>query len=153
MNPFNLNENELTAEWASLRNGLKSKELSEQLTDTARWWAQCPFTNWTCDPNDPSTWITPWEMFHEGVYCKTAIAIGMFLTLEYGGISTERLRLTMTRNKQDGERVLVVIVDDEYVLNYDHAEVTKLEEIEDCLVGLKQIVKNNNYFEIRDMVK
>lgn len=140
MNPFHLNPAELISEWRSVRDDLNKHSEDEQLQIVAKWWAQCPFANWSLYPDKPETWVTPWEMFHDNYYCHNAIAIGMLKTLELGGWDADKLKLAMTRNKKDGEEKFIAIVNSHYVLNYDYSDVIELDDIKDDITMKYDVV-------------
>lgn len=129
MNPFMLPASERLDAWSEFRDSLPTKPEQDQLQLVAEFWAQCPYSNWSIDPEDSKTWLSPWEMIHEGEYCKNAIALGMEATLRYSGWNPGRLKLVMAKNLEDGEEFFVVIIDDLLVLNYSYAEITKVDDL------------------------
>jgi hypothetical protein len=120
---------ERLAAWGSFRNGLSTTAEHLQFTATAKFWAQCPFKKWVIHPEDSKNWPTVWELINEGEYCKNAIALGIESTLRLSGVSSERLKLVMTRNLVDHEEYFVVIIDDIHVLNYSYGETIQVDEL------------------------
>jgi len=146
MNPFMLSAPERLDVWGTTRDSLPAMSETDQLTQVAKFWAQCPFTNWSLDPEDTKTWLTIWEMIHEGEFCRNAIAIGMEATLRLSGWNPERLKLVMIKNQEDGEEFFALIIDDHHVINYTHGEITKVDDLNgtiDTLYSYKW--KSRNY--------
>jgi len=133
MNPFMLSSSERLEAWGVFRDGLPEMNESEQLSKVAHFWSQCPYSNWTMDPENTKEWLSVWEILYEGEYCKNAIALGMEATLRFAGWNPERLKLAMNKNTEDGEEFFVLIIDDQHVLNYSHGEVEKVDDIKECI--------------------
>lgn len=130
MNPFMLSADDRLEAWSSFRDGLNAFSEQEQINLVAQFWAQCPLSRWSLDPDTPKSWQTVWEMLDEGDYCKNAVAIAMETTLRLSGWDASRLKLVMIRRLYDGDRFFVVIIDDTVVLNYSSGETVNVADIE-----------------------
>ena len=130
MNPFMLPAPERISAWGVFRDSLPALPEDEQINKVAEFWSQCPYSNWTLDPDNPKEWLSVWEMLHEGEYCRNAIAVGMEATLRWSGWDASRLEMVMIRNITDNDRFLVVKIDGKYVINYSYAETKNLSDVE-----------------------
>lgn len=128
MNPFLLNPRERLADWKTLRESLKTLPLDEQLARVAHYWGQAPLDRFAYDADDATSWPTMWEMIAENRWCRNSVAIGMEQTLRLSGIDASRLKLSYIKDYDLSDMVLVLIVDETYVLNYEHATVNPIPE-------------------------
>lgn len=129
MNVFMLPSPQRLDSWGSFRDSLVELQELQQLKEVATYWAMCPYSKWTMDPEDPKTWLSVWEMLHEGDYCKNAIGLGIETTLRLSGWAPERLQLAMCKNVHDGEEFFIVIIDSTHVLNYSCGELVTVDDL------------------------
>lgn len=123
-----LSAQERLDDWSSFRDGLPNLDEETQIKEVVAYWARCPFSAWSLDPDQPEQWPTIWEILNDGDYCSNAIAVGMEATLRLSGWSPERLQLLMIRKLQDGEQFFIVLIDEVTVLNYSYGEATPIEQ-------------------------
>lgn len=97
----------------------------QQLEAIAQYWAKAPIGAPAYDPDDAERWLSPWELVYKNQWCRSSVAIGMDNTLRLVGIGTDRLRLTLITDDVH-DALLVLIIDDTYVLNYAWGFVSKL---------------------------
>jgi len=130
MTVFMQSPDERRRAWRDFRIELKNTESElDQLKMVAKWWGRCPVTNWSLDWDQPQNWGSPWEVLHDGYYCRNAVAYMMFMTLVLADgqrWTKDRLNLAGIRFQQDitEDQWLVLIVDDRWVLNYSLGEVS-----------------------------
>lgn len=125
MNPFLLTANERLADWKALRKSLAGMDEQQQLATVAKYWAQAPLLTIAYDLEKPETWPTPWEMIHANQWCRSSVAIGMEATLRLAGFVPERLKLCLIIDRDIQEMLMILVVDDDWVLNYDWGVVQK----------------------------
>ena len=84
-----------------------------------------PISKMTIDPVDSRTWLTPWEMLHSGDFCENSIALGMSYTIFYANenIPNELMFITCRENST---QKLCAWIDNKYLLNLEHATISKL---------------------------
>lgn len=127
INPFQLPSEERLTAWREFREAITTLSPVSQLDEVARFWSQCPFSNHTLHPEDSQNWPTVWEMLDDGEYCRNAIAVAMETTLRLIGWK-DKTKLVMIRD-QDGEEYFTVVANENKALNYNHGEVTLLEDL------------------------
>jgi hypothetical protein len=64
---------------------------------------------------DTQNWPDPWELLVENLYCNVAKALGMCYTLYMTG--EENFRMVTASDKM-GNDVVLILVDNQFVLNY-----------------------------------
>ena len=129
MNPFLLSPSERLSEWRDFRASIQNMGDLDQLLKVARWGGQAPLCNYSMDWDNPKSWLTPWELIHEGTFCPTAVAYLMEQTLLMAGWDSSRLRLIYIKNQEEGVEKLLLLVDDAWVLNYSIGEVFNFDNI------------------------
>jgi hypothetical protein len=125
VNPFLTAPEERLSRWKVFRRSLHGLETTEQLAQVAEFWSKAPLGPRAYDPYDASCWLTPWEMIHHNQWCRSSVAIGMENTLRLSGIDSNRLCLRLITDAIY-DALLVLIVDDSFVLNYDWGSVHPL---------------------------
>jgi hypothetical protein len=135
MNPFILPAQDRLEDWKAFRKSLVGLPEEEQFAKTAKYWAMAPLSKIAYDVEQPSTWLTPWEMVSAGDWCRNSVAIGMEFTLRLAGMKADRLRLEMFRDYDISEAVLVLIIDERRVLNYTYGEVIDYPNTRHDVVG------------------
>ena len=113
MNPFLLAASERLADWRQFRASLVSMSDPERLTAVAAYWAQAPISIIA----DTEHWPPIWQMIADNVWSRNSVAIGMEATLRLAGTVSERMTLRRIRDADDV--LMVLVVDQTWVLNYD----------------------------------
>ncbi len=119
MNPFLLSHDERLAHWKEFRRSLGAMDEIAQLRAVADYWSKAPLKSIAYDPADASNWPTPWEMMHANEWCRSSVAIMMEATLRLAGFSPDRMLLKLIIDRDIQEELLVLIIDAQWVLNYD----------------------------------
>jgi hypothetical protein len=119
MNPFLLGPAERLAVWRQLRNSLIYLTEEQQLAAVAAYWAKAPLLTFAYDLERCDDWPTIWQMIHANAWCRNTVAIGMEATLRLAGMAADRLTLCLMHDRTIAAVLLVLIVDDRWVLNYD----------------------------------
>ena len=119
MNPFLLSHDERLSHWKKFRKSLTTMDEMAQLKAVAEYWAKAPLVSIAYDPSDATNWPTPWEMMSSNEWCRSSIAIGMENTLRLAGFSASRMKLKLIIDRDIQEMLLVLVIDDQWILNYD----------------------------------
>jgi hypothetical protein len=141
LNPFVLAPNELLLAWREFRQSLNKLPEAEILPKIAQWFSLAPLGRWGLDPYDTKAWPTPWELIHQGDFCKSSLAYLMEQTLVLSGTifsDANRLKLILIHDMKPGEEDIyhVLLVDDKYLLNYSYGEVVDFDKVRDDFVIL-----------------
>lgn len=131
-NPFFENFSQLRKEWKTLRSELTA-ELSDQqqLEKVAKWWSRAPVTRDWLNWDDPATWPDPWELIATKNLDNSAISLGIGYTLILGQDArwtTDRVSIRLVCDRDRTMQHLVVDVDQKFVLNFDYAMVSELDD-------------------------
>jgi hypothetical protein len=140
MNPFLLPPEERLRNWRDLRksltNDLTEKEHLEKISE---YWSQCPLQNMIIDPYNPKTWMTPWELINYGQFCKHTVGYLIEQTLlftESDYWNDQRVQLVLIKDVAISDIALVVVIDNEFVLNYNYRSIINYKSIENQITIL-----------------
>lgn len=148
MNPFVLSANDRLEHWKSFRNEIANIPEDEQLAQVAHYWSKAPLSKIAYDIEQPDTWPTPWEMVMAGDWCRNSVAIGMEFTLRLAGFNYSRMELTLIRDWDISEMILVLNIDQKTVLNYTYDSVAPYPQTRhDVISRLKFCGKFYRYIE------
>lgn len=108
-------------------------ELSDQqqLQKVADWWSKAPVSRDWLNWDDPLNWPDPWELIATKNLDNSAISLGMSYTLVLGQDSrwsADRISLRLVSDRERTMQHLVTVVDQKYVLNFDYAKVSELDD-------------------------
>lgn len=142
INPFLLSLDERLRHWKELRNSLVSMDELSCLQTVADFWSKAPLKTIAYDVSDPETWFTPWEMIRNNEWCRSSVAIGMENTLRLSGFSPDRLNLKLILDRNIQEVLLVLIIDDKWVLNYDWGCVRSYQKNHNVLKSWRFVGKS-----------
>lgn len=115
MNHFQLSFKERLQEWYNLRENIKHLPIDQQCIQTDNWWQKTPLVNRYLHAHFIEEWPMPWDLLNDNEYCPYARALGMIYTLYLINVTNVKL---YEAKDQDGIDIVLVIVDDNYVLNY-----------------------------------
>ena len=136
MNPFILAPQERLLHWKDFRKDLPELPEIEQLSAVAKYWALAPLLKLAHDIEQPQDeWPTPWEMVSAGDWDRNSVAIGMEFTLRLSGWDKDRLQLWMIRDYDISEVILILVVDQKFILNYDYSEVSEYPKTKHDVIG------------------
>lgn len=123
MNPFLGDASSRFLEWRKLRDDIATLDLQEQLKQIAKWWGQCPVTNWVIDYESSKNWPKAWELMQDNHYCNTAIAylMSMTLILLQDDIPNYTIELVYINTEED--QWMCLLIDGKWLLNYSHGEI------------------------------
>lgn len=136
MNPFLLTAPERMNKWREFRAELSTLSAEDQLQAVAKWFAQCPTSNYSIDWDNPTSWPTPWELIHEGTPCLSGVAYLMERTLVMTGWDPNRVILAYVNDSLNEDTRMLVVVDGSHVLNYNLADVEDFDTLKANVVIL-----------------
>jgi hypothetical protein len=125
VNPFLLAPRERLADWKAFRQSITSLPEEQQLSAVARYWGRAPLSTIAYDAEDLSSWPTAWEMVSAGEWCRNSVAVGMEATLRLCGWDRHRMAIRHVRDLDICFAGLVLEIDGNRWLNYDHAIVVE----------------------------
>jgi hypothetical protein len=122
MNPFLLPPAERLADWKQFRRSLVTLEEEQQWQAVAKYWAQPPLL-----PSLPLMLILDdphniWDMIYENKWCRNSVVLGMEATLRLAGLVDDRMTLRLIQDSLC--EILVLVIDDRWMFNYDWGHVT-----------------------------
>lgn len=122
----NLSEQQRTDLWRQEREKIGNLNYIDRLSSLSIFFSHVPFGSRTIDFYTPDNWLTPWEILHYGLFCRSSISLLMFHTLTI--VDPEiNIKLCLIDDKED--IFLVPVVDDTFVLNYIPGEVIKASKL------------------------
>lgn len=136
MNFMHLNPTQRILSWRDFRSSIKDLPETEQLEQVAVFWAKVPLITYSIDWDKPATWPTAWELIHEGNFDSTSVAYLMEQTLITLGWDPDRLLLAYIRLRDNSDQMMVLVVDNQYVLNYSWGEVFDIDKIRQQCVSM-----------------
>ncbi len=149
MNPFLLPPSERLAEWRNFRKSLEGMAEIDQLLKVAQWGSQVPLVTYVLDWDSPKQWPIIWELMHEGMFCRTAVAYMMEQTLLMLGWKPERLKLSFVRNSEEHDQMMVLTVDSQWVLNYSLGELFNFDNVtQDCAILVTYQTVDGSHHEV-----
>lgn len=134
--------------WRDFRISIKDLPEVDQLQKIAEFWSKAPLITYSIDWDRPDTWPSAWELIHEGNFDNSAIGYLMEQTLIMLDWSPDRLLLTYIRDKNNQDQMMILIVDDKYVLNYSWGEVFNIDAIRNNCVSMIKYKWNDNIHQV-----
>ena len=153
-NPFFNSPSILAKHWRSLRKNLTADKTDlEHLQLVANFWSQAPISAAFLDWDQPGIWFGPWELIAEKDYDISSVALGIEYTLllaEDQRWSADRLTLALASTHDKSQQLLVLIVDNNYVLNYEWGRVVTIDQASKELVMQQSYQYNNKMHIFKD---
>lgn len=115
MNIFQIEYETRLQSWHDLKENIKISDLKTKVIKIDDWWQNAPTINHYLHLKDTTNWPDPWELLVENLYCNVAKALGICYTLYMTG---EKNFQMVTATDEMGNDVVLVIVDNKYILNY-----------------------------------
>ena len=152
-NPFLCSPKHLGKQWRALRAQLTSDKTDlDHLNIITKFWAKAPLSAAFLDWDSPDTWPDPWELISEMTFDASAIALGMKYTLllaEDQRWSPDRLALDLICLVDKSKQLLMLTIDNSYILNFEHGQVTPIAKVENELVIQQRYLYSNKMHLIK----
>ncbi len=149
MNHFLLPFEERLVHWKEFRKLLATMDDISKFNAVAEYWSKAPLLSLAYDPADSTNWPTPWEMIYRNEWCRSSVAIGMENTLRLSGFSADRMKLELIIDRDIQEMLLVLVIDDSWILNYDWGIVRPYPKTNHTIIR-KWTFVNKNYSILND---
>lgn len=127
--------------WRDFRKSLDTSNIVEVCDTVIKWWQTAPLVRIAIDPVNSSQWPTPWEMLHQGDFCEDSLALGMSYTIYYANPAIENQLMYITCREKSFQR-LCTLIDNKYLLNYEHGVISTLPTDETCTVNYSTKIKD-----------
>lgn len=127
---FSVSKKERIFHWRKFRKTLVGLELTDALQKCVDWWSMTPISSNVFDAFDPESWLGPWDLVWAGEFDEDSIALGMAYTLQLEEIA--QCEMMLVQRHDDNTTRLVVLVDNQYVLNYTYGNVAPASVLEKC---------------------
>jgi hypothetical protein len=154
-NPFLCGSNYLNKHWRILRAQLTSDKTDlEHLEIIVKFWSKAPISAPYLDWDHPDSWPDPWEFITEMNFDESGIAIGMeytFLLAEDQRWVLDRLHLALIASTDGSKQLLILIIDNKYVLNYSYGVIMSFEQASKELVIQQEYMYINKMHKIQDL--
>jgi len=109
--------------WKELRQSINACNDIDALANVVNFWSLAPLSTRVLDWDEPASWPTPWEMLHLGMFDESALALGMYYTLNLSDDerwTPNRLQLILIRDIDRHVQKIILEVDKKWLLNYDY---------------------------------
>lgn len=127
---FATSQKERLARWRKFRKTLLLLPIEESLQACVDWWKQTPISSNVFDPFSPETWLGPWDLIWESNFDENSVALGMAYSIHLENIA--ECELLLVQQHENNQPRLVVLVDNQYVLNYSYGTITSFNVLDDC---------------------
>lgn len=132
---FDLQGTERLAEWKRFRDSLETSQ--RPLEEVAAFWGKAPFVSRYLNPNNPTEWPDPWHLVLDNRLDDLAIALGMLYTIKLTRrFMGSQCEIHTSLGPDDKEPRYILLVDNEYVLNLDWADVVSKERLQGSKTNL-----------------
>lgn len=152
MQPYLLPAKERLKHWKDFRSDLINIDSEqEQFLRISEYWSQFPVLNHYLDVDSPENWPSPWEMIYNGDLCYSSLAYLMEQTLLLidDKWTSDRLRLLFVSDHSISDMLMILVIDNKYVLNYSHNEVIHFDNIvKNCIIQNEYTVTTQHYHKI-----
>lgn len=128
---FAASKKERLVYWRKFRKTLVDLPLIDALQSCVDWWKMVPMSAHRFDPFDDSKWVSPWDLVWSGEFDEDSVALGMAYTIQLDSIAQCEVLFIQKRHDNNGTK-LVVLVDNEYILNYNYGTVDSSDILNSC---------------------
>ena len=122
----NLKSEQKYDQWKKLREEVTQTDLEEALQTTAKFFFSVPISTRYLDFYTPDTWPSPWEILHEGLYCKNTVSLLIYHTIS---MTHKDVELEMLLVDDDTDRYIIPRINQSYILNFEPGNVNKYQDI------------------------
>lgn len=126
---FNCYDQDRLAAWKQFRDTLETSKTPFE--DVAELWSHAPFVSPYLNYQNPDSWPDPWHLVLDSRLDELAIALGMLYTIKL----TERFadtncKVYRVKEPLAKEHCYALVVDNQYVLNYEYNRVVDLNSLD-----------------------
>ena len=115
--------------WHEFRNQLEHSV--DPIQDTIDLYSKASIVNIMMDPYDQSTWLDPWELLNENMYCEFATVLGIGYTLSLTDrFSQVHKEIHICTNKEVAQTKYLLYIG-ENVIGYDRSKAVPKDSIDE----------------------
>lgn len=124
---FNKKFEDRVRDWKLFRDSLESAQ--DPIRDTINFWNKAPLVNIAADPWDQSTWLGPWEIIEENIFCPFVKILAILYTLQLTDrFSQSEFEINITQDKENCETKYLLFVDG-LCIGYDYSNPISVAEL------------------------
>jgi hypothetical protein len=97
--------------WRDFRDSIVDLDKNQKIESINRFWMLHPFKTRTIDPDDTSTWMSPWDMVYHDQICEYSRAIMIHQTLLLMIDDAEESYLIYTLDTEKHQDYMLVVFD------------------------------------------
>jgi len=113
--------------WHEFRNTLENSV--DPIQDTIDLYSKASIVNIMMDPYDDSTWLDPWELLNENMYCDFATVLGIGYTLSLTDrFSQVAKEIHICTNKEVAQTKYLLYIGED-VIGYDRLKAVPKDTI------------------------
>lgn len=132
-NIWQLSSQQRLASWYNFRKTISELDLQSALAKTSTLWSYAPYVTYYLDSTNTQDWPTPWQLLDENYYCDVAKTLGMLYTIALSDHAENTFELQILHHHQRREQINILVVNNEYVLNYEFDTIVNIDTISnDC---------------------
>jgi hypothetical protein len=117
--------------WAEFREQISNDCFDTQLKRVAEYFAEVPLGGRVIDYYTPSSWPSPWEILHHGIYCRSTTGILMYDTLK---ILNKDAPIDICRIDDQGDVYLAPVTNYGVIINLILGEISNLDTYSDVKI-------------------
>ena len=121
----NSSAEERLEKWREFRESLNGLSEEDLLNNVAQFFATVPIGGRCIDFYEPASWPSPWELLYHKLYCTSSISLLIYHTLCVA-LGSDRVNIVLVDTGTD--RLLMPVVDEKYILNYELGKVNKIKD-------------------------
>ena len=130
MNPFLTSPEERIALWRQLRDSIADLPIKDRLIEIDKWWLSAPISTWLIDLDFFEKSHLPWELLYDNNWTPSSILYMKEQTLLLIKNKIEnKIEIAYINDIPSATDLLIMIVDDTYVVNYSLGETILLSNI------------------------
>jgi hypothetical protein len=124
-------EDRLT-DWVLFRNSLETSQ--NPLQDTVDLYKKAPLVSFQVDPFDQSTWLTPWEILKENIYCDFVKILAICYTLQLTErFSQSEFEIHITHDEERSSTDYLLFIGD-MCIGYDNDQPILIKNLPQHLI-------------------
>lgn len=143
---------QLLNSWKNFRQELFEEEDDlDVLNRLVEWFSYCPEVKPWRTWDNPEEWESPWEIIHQGLFCKSTRSYLMERTLFYSDEDrwSKNCQLWWVKDLAHSDIYLLLIVNEKWVLNFEHKRINHIDDVIDQIIVYNKFCPmDRNFIEI-----
>lgn len=133
---FATSRKERLALWRRFRKTMVNIPLEDAVQLCIDWWKTAPISANVFDPFKPATWLGPWDLVWQGEFDEDSVALGMAYSIHLENLS--KCELLLLQSHENNITRLTVLVDNQYILNYNYGIIATTAVLDNCDILYRQ---------------